>query len=75
MIVLLLLVTGPFAFAGDGGTFLGFSEGFLGSLFLVAAVVAGIFAYRNWRCPACGESLGRGFNPKHCRTCGIELRA
>ena len=74
MLVLLFLVTGAFAFTGDD-TFLGFSEAFFGSLFLVASLVFAIFGYRNWRCPACGEPLGRGFNPKHCRRCGIELRA
>jgi hypothetical protein len=33
-----------------------------------------IFDGQNWRCPACDNYLGRAFNPKHCRRCGIELR-
>ena len=29
--------------------------------------------FRNWRCPACHKYLGRGFNPRHCQNCGVEL--
>ena len=47
---------------------------FLGPISLVAIVVGWvIFNGRNWRCPACDNYLGRAFNPKHCRTCGIEF--
>jgi rubrerythrin len=39
-------------------------------------VVAGalIFSFVNWRCPACTRYLGRGWNPKFCPKCGVQLR-
>ena len=73
MIVLLFAVMAPLAFA-ENGAFFGLSEAVLGPLFLVGAVGAVIFSFRNWRCPACDMSLGRAFNPKRCCKCGIELR-
>lgn len=39
---------------------------------LIVAVL--IFSSRNWRCPACGGYLGRGFHPAFCPKCGVELR-
>jgi len=42
---------------------------------LIALGIAGtVFEYRDWHCPACGESLGNERNPKHCRKCGISLQ-
>ena len=74
MMVLLLAGIAPLAFTEDGATFFGLSEAVLGPIALVATVGAVIFSVRNWNCPACDMGLGRAFNPKHCRKCGIELR-
>ncbi len=27
-----------------------------------------------WRCPKCNEFIGRGWNPKYCKTCGAGFR-
>jgi len=65
----------PLPFIEDGATFFGLSGAVLGPISLVAIVIGWvIFNGRNWRCPACANYLGRAFNPKHCRRCGIELR-
>jgi hypothetical protein len=75
MLVLLFAVMALLAFTEDGATFFGLSGAVLGTISLVAIVVGWvIFQGRNWRCPACDEHLGRAFNPRHCRRCGIELR-
>ena len=74
MIVLLFAVMASLAITEEGATFFGLSQAVLGPICLVAMVGWVIFAGRNWRCPACDENLGRAFNPKHCRRCGIELR-
>ena len=75
MIVLLFAVMAPLPFIEDGATFFGLSGAVLGPISLVAIFVGWvIFNGRNWRCPACDNYLGRAFNPKHCRRCGIELR-
>ena len=39
-------------------------------------IVAGSLAFEriNWRCPACGISLGGAIGQTHCRKCGVELR-
>lgn len=42
-----------------------------GAMFLPLGV---FFTLRNWRCPACGEYLGRDFNPNVCPRCGIRLQ-
>lgn len=44
------------------------------AMFAVVAAVA-VFSLVNWRCPACSASLGRGWNPRFCRSCGVSLRA
>ena len=41
---------------------------------LVAAVGTAVFTLYNWRCPACRRYLGRAWNPRFCRHCGIQLR-
>jgi hypothetical protein len=33
-----------------------------------------LFTIINWRCPACGKSLGRVSNPSTCKHCGVKLR-
>jgi hypothetical protein len=75
MIVLLFAVMAPLPFIEDSATFFGLSGAVLGPISLVVIVVCWvIFNGRNWRYPACDNYLGRAFNPKQCRTCGIELR-
>lgn len=39
-------------------------------------IIVGVvgFSLYNWRCPACGRYLGRGWNPAYCAKCGIALR-
>ena len=75
MLVLLFAVMATLAFTEEGATFFGISEAVLGPISLVAIVIGWVnFHGRNWRCPACDNYLGRAFNPKHCRRCGMELR-
>jgi hypothetical protein len=75
MIMLLFAVMASLALTRDGATFFGLSVAVLGPITLIVALVAWvIFSARNWRCPACHKSLGRAFNPRHCRWCGVELR-
>ena len=76
MIVLVVSAIAALASTEDGDTFFGLSVAVLGPISFVAIVVGWmIFHDRNWRCPACDQYLGRAFNPKHCRRCGIALRA
>jgi hypothetical protein len=75
VIVLLVAVMAPLPFIEDSATFFRLSGAVLGPIALVVIVIGWmIFNGRNWRCPACDKYLGRAFNPKHCRRCGIELR-
>jgi hypothetical protein len=75
MIAVLFAVMTALAFTEDGATFFGIPGAVLGPISLVAVVVGWvIFQGRNWRCPACDKHLGRAFNPRHCRGCGVELR-
>jgi len=40
----------------------------------VAVFILGFKAW-NWRCPACGGSLGRGLQtPRFCPNCGVALQ-
>ena len=75
MIVLLLAVMVPLPFIKDSTTFFGLPGAVLGPIAFVVIVIGWVILNgRNWRCPACNEYLGRAFNPRHCRRCGIELR-
>ncbi len=42
---------------------------------LTILLVLGIllFSLKNWRCPACNKYLGKGWNPRYCPHCGIQL--
>jgi len=46
--------------------------------FLIGAVVAAaalsLLHLVNWKCPACGRSLGRSMSPKFCSQCGVQLQ-
>ena len=33
-----------------------------------------VFAWFNWRCPACGKLPGHVLNPRFCSQCGVPLR-
>ncbi|SRR6266550_1923767 len=59
---------------GVTGTILGLSGQFGAPLFLALVVIAGIFSFRNWRCPGCSKYLGRAINPRHCPHCMVQLR-
>ncbi len=41
---------------------------------VVVILGALIFSLANWRCPACGSSLGKTINPSYCQRCGAKLR-
>jgi len=56
-----------------GGTILGLPRDVVGPIFLAIVAGALFYSFRNWRCPACNKYLGRGFNPRHCQNCGVEL--
>lgn len=64
------------AFTQDraGGTLLGLRIAVAAPTLFVAIAAALAFSFRNWRCPACNQYLGRAFNPKYCQSCGVELR-
>ena len=65
----------PLPFLEDSATYFGLAGAVLGPISFVAIAIGWIiFNTRNWRCPACDEHLGRAFNPRRCRSCGIELR-
>ena len=75
MIALLFAVMVPLPFIEDDAIFFGLRGAVLGPISFVAIVIGWVILNgRNWRCPACDEYLGRAINPKHCRSCGIELR-
>ena len=75
MMVLVVAVMASLALTKDDAIVLGLPETVFGPIALVATIAGWvIFEGRNWRCPACQKSLGRGFNPRHCRGCGVELR-
>jgi hypothetical protein len=40
------------------------------------AIIVGAFVFQaiDWRCPKCGEYLGRGVSALSCRRCGFELQ-
>lgn len=39
-------------------------------------VIAGFFGFSliNWRCPACGKSLGSDIHKRVCKKCGARLK-
>jgi hypothetical protein len=46
---------------------------FASAAFLIIAV-SFLFAWVNWRCPACGKLPGHAMDPKFCSQCGVPLR-
>ena len=41
---------------------------------LILGAGMAVFSHYNWRCPGCRRYLGRGWNPRFCRGCGVQLR-
>jgi hypothetical protein len=39
-------------------------------------IIAGFFGFSviNWRCPACGKSLGSDIHKRGCKKCGVRLK-
>jgi hypothetical protein len=75
LIVLLFAALAPLPFIEDDATYFGLRGAVVGPISLVAIAIAWVtISGRTWRCPACDKYLGRAFNPKRCRSCGIELR-
>jgi hypothetical protein len=70
----LFAALGALSFTDNGRSIFGLSDNVLGPIALVVMVGAVVYSALNWRCPACGMGLGKGFNPRRCRRCGIELR-
>ena len=75
MIALLFAVMTALAVTEDDDTIVGIPAPVSGPIALVVIFAGWVVVENgNWRCPACNEYLGRAFNPKRCRGCGIELR-
>ena len=56
---------------------LGISQGpkpLLGWTLFVGLMLLGLFAFWNWRCPACGGYLGKKLDPTRCGHCEVVLR-
>lgn len=53
---------------------LGIPHAVWGAGFVVLVLVALIFSFRNWRCPACDRYLGKQMSPRYCSRCGVVLR-
>ena len=72
---LLFALMAPLLFIEGGDRFFGPPGAILGPICLLAVVTGWeLINGRIWRNPACDDDLGRAFNPRHCRRCGIELR-
>ena len=41
---------------------------------IAVIVVTAAFMWINLRCPNCTRSLARQFHPRHCSSCGVQLR-
>jgi hypothetical protein len=76
IILTLIMILLAFAYAFGRGDSSNWIRGIPGEVYLLLFFVLLIPAYRNWSCPACKRMFGRrgGFNPSHCRYCGIPLQ-
>ncbi|HXV14185.1 MAG TPA: hypothetical protein VEC56_08255 [Candidatus Krumholzibacteria bacterium] len=75
MLVLVFAAMAALAITSERATLFGLPAAVAGPIsFVVVVLCWWIFEIRNWCCPACDKYLGRAFNPKRCRSCGIELR-
>lgn len=55
-------------------SFFGMPENIAVPVFIALIVIITVFSFYNWRCPSCKKYLGKGYNPKFCPKCGVELR-
>jgi len=77
VLLIFLLILFLLAVVGKGNAAWGRSilrAGFLLPLAGMLATGFASFTLYNWRCPACGASLGISFHPGHCRRCGVPFR-
>lgn len=58
----------------DGENLMGVPLLVWAAAFLALVVGVLVFAFRNWRCPACGKYLGREMGPRFCSKCGVALQ-
>lgn len=74
MIPIFLLAIALGTMSESKGTILGmFPAVYVLPIFIAAVIGALIFSMKNWRCPACDKYLGKGFSPKFCPKCGVQL--
>lgn len=72
VVVLILLVV---SLEKSGGAILTFVSISTLTWFIFALIIAvAIFSYKNWRCPACNQYLGKGIDKKFCDKCGVSLK-
>ncbi len=72
----LIVIVVAFVVSADEqtGTLFGMTLGVAGPIFLGLILASAVFSFKNWRCPACNRYLGKVMNPRHCHSCGVELR-
>jgi hypothetical protein len=58
----------------ETGEILGIPALIWGSIAGAAVVGMVVFSFFNRRCPACDKYLGKGFGPRFCPRCGVQLR-
>ena len=59
----------------SGSAVLGFPFSFWGPFAATLLIAKILFLLFGWRCPACGARLGPTYTPRHCSSCGVELRS
>lgn len=76
VLVFVLLAAGiSAAFLGKGKTaVIGIPSSFFVPAFLFVVLGAILFSLYNWRCPACGQYLGKTMDPQFCSRCGAALQ-
>lgn len=63
---------------GEGGGVLqaiGLTEDLAGKGFFAMVMVALLFSFKNWRCPACDGYLGRSVGHQFCPKCGVKFKS
>jgi hypothetical protein len=70
-----ILMAGAVVAAEKGsGLLFGVSFAVWAPLVVAALVGVVVFSLVNWRCPACRGYLGKGFSPRFCPRCGVQLK-
>lgn len=72
--VMVVIVAAILGHEPGAGSVYGLPVALWAPLLVVVVAVALIVSFVNWRCPACNRYLGRGWNPKFCPKCGVQLR-